>query len=87
MQDPIEKIIENALIMSGIRYKGGREGHNPSNLDFALLDYDVEIEVKQFHSDRISAQMAKAPNVIAIQGRSAALCFASLINGKPKDPK
>jgi len=87
MQDPIEKIVEDALIRSKIRYKGGREGNNPSNLDFALLDYNVEIEVKQFHSDRISAQMGRAPNVIAIQGKDAALWFASVLDRKDLGPK
>ncbi len=55
-----------------------REDENPSHLDF-LLDNGIEIEVKRMHSDRIAAQMARAPNVIAAQGEEAVRFLASLL--------
>lgn len=75
MPDPIEKIVEDALISAGIDYV--RDPHPAAlNLDFFLTGYGVHIECKQFHTDRIAAQMARAPNVIAIQGIEAARLFA-----------
>jgi len=37
-------------------------------LDFYLPYYGIYIEVKRFHSDRISKQLQYADNVIVIQG-------------------
>lgn len=56
-------------------------GGNPSGLDFRL-DNGVEIEVKRMHSDRIAAQMARAPNVIVAQGETAIRYLAELIRGQ-----
>lgn len=80
MTDPIEAIVASALTSAGVAFE--RDGANTSRppLDFYLPDFDLYIEVKQFHSDRIAGQMAKAENVIAIQGRAAALAFARMIN-------
>ena len=69
ISDPIEAIVATALTSSGIRYQHELFGH----LDFYLPDYEIEIECKQFHSDRISEQMSRHKNVIAIQGKEAAL--------------
>lgn len=77
LTDPMERIIADALDAANIRYKTGHGGHAP--LDFYLIDFDVHIEVKQFHSNRIAEQMSRAPNVIAIQGRAAAEWFARRI--------
>lgn len=78
--DPIERIIEGALAKAKVRFV--REGVDPTlpPLDFYLPDHGLFIEVKQFHSDRIAAQMKQADNVIAIQGRGAALAFADMIS-------
>lgn len=51
-------------------------------LDFYLPTFDVYIEVKQFHADRISKQMATHENVIAIQGRKSVNIFVSLLKSK-----
>lgn len=40
-------------------------------LDFYLPDFNIYIEVKRFHSPRISDQMSRAKNVIAIQGEDS----------------
>jgi hypothetical protein len=77
MTDPIEAIVANALRGAGLDFTTGDGGGNAADLDFYLTGYDVHIEVKQFHSPRIAKQMARAPNVIAIQGRAAAEWFAS----------
>ena len=74
MEDPIEKIVREGLDAAEIVWMG--ENGTEAKLDFFLPDYDVHIEVKQFHSDRIAEQMSRATNVIAIQGREAAEFFA-----------
>lgn len=77
--DPMEQIIEAALLAQGIAYTTDHGGSNPAGLDFYIPALDLHLEVKRFHSDRIAAQMARAPNVIAIQGQSAVLFMARLI--------
>lgn len=79
MTDPMEQIIASALTKAGIEYVTDEGGQNPTNLDFGLIN-GIQIEVKQFHSDRIAKQMSRAPNVIAIQGREAVEWFANLLN-------
>ncbi len=81
ISDPIELIIANGLTTAGIAFVHESEGLIP-RLDFYLPGRDIYIEVKQFHSERIAQQMAQAPNVIAIQGREAALAFAAMIKCK-----
>ena len=78
--DPMELMIAEALDAAGISYV--HEASNPSKLDFKLLDIGVEIEVKQFHSDRIAKQMARVDNVIVAQGRGAVELLALLIRGQ-----
>jgi hypothetical protein len=73
--DPMERLVEEALLRAGIRYMSEAKDGNPSGLDFRLPDHGIEIEVKRFHSDRIAAQMARAPNVIALQGEAAVRFF------------
>lgn len=62
--DPMEETFERWLLDNDIIYT--REDHGPTRLDFYLPDYDVYIELKRFHSHRITEQMARAKNVIAI---------------------
>ena len=82
--DPMERMVESALQAAGIAYETDRDGRNASNLDFRLPDYGVEIEVKRFHSDRIAAQMARAPNVIALQGEAAVRFFCERLAPTPQ---
>lgn len=81
--DPMEAIIADALDSAGIRYTtpSSRRQHS-GGLDFRLEGYGVEIEVKQFHSSRISEQMASATDVIAVQGRMAVKFLANLIRSQ-----
>lgn len=76
-RDPIEAIIREALTKAHIRFIEGNE--NDACLDFFLPDHGIYIEVKQFHSERISEQMSRADNVIAIQGKLAAEMFAAAL--------
>jgi transcriptional regulator with XRE-family HTH domain len=77
--DPMERIIEQALIDAGVKYLTDRGGRNDSRLDFELPDYDLAIEVKQFHSDRVGLQLARVPNVILAQGKPAVMALAAMI--------
>lgn len=75
MDDPLEKMVSEALDAAGVRYFRESDAENPSRLDFYLADLDVAIEVKRFHSPRIADQMARAQNVIALQGEAAVRWF------------
>lgn len=75
--DPMERLIYAAL--EEIQEPFVMEQANPAGLDFYLINKGIYIEVKQFHSDRISEQMSRAPNVIVAQGRPAVQMLADLI--------
>lgn len=77
----MERMVEYALIDAGIAFATDQHGGNPSRLDFRLIDYDVEIEVKRFHSPRVADQMARAENVIAVQGEAAVRFFCDALRG------
>lgn len=77
MEDPMEAIVAQALTAAGVGFSRDLGGENPSGLDFRLCD-GVEIEVKRFHTPRIADQMARAENVIAIQGKAAVEHYAAL---------
>jgi hypothetical protein len=78
--DPMERIIEAALIGAGISYVlPGDRREAGGALDFHLPDFDVDIEVKRMHSPRIADQMARRPNVIAAQGETAVKFLASAL--------
>lgn len=77
--DQMERLIEQALIDAGIRYVTDQGGGNDTRLDFSLIDYDVEIEVKRFYSARTGEQMARSANVIVAQGEIAIRFLAAAI--------
>lgn len=77
--DPMEAIIAHALDSAGEPYVTDLGGGNPTNLDFALTERRVEIEVKRFHTPRIAEQMSRADNVIVAQGEVAVRYLAELI--------
>lgn len=78
--DPMERLIFDALVERKIQFTTDFGGNNPSGLDFRLAN-GVEIEVKRFHSPRISEQMQRAQNVIVAQGEDACKMLAALIKG------
>ena len=78
--DPLEARIASALDKAGISYV--RDGHPAAvRLDFFLPEHRVHIEVKAFHSARISSQMERVPFCIAVQGKYAVEWLAQLIEG------
>lgn len=79
MTDPLERMVAEALTKAGIRFITDYGGANPSGLDFRLPDLDLEIEVKRFHSDRIAGQMARADNVIVLQGDTSVRWFCQMV--------
>jgi hypothetical protein len=81
--DPMERIIEAALIDAGIAYESDFGGGTSHHLDFHLTDYGIAIEVKRLHSARISDQMARADNVIVAQGKEAVEFLANAIRALP----
>lgn len=78
--DPIELIVAEGLTRAHIPFVHESDNKEQS-LDFYLPIHDILIEVKQFASERIADQLAPHGNVILIQGRRAAQCFAGMING------
>ncbi len=84
MEDPVEKIVADALALAGIQYQRDMEiisDFAPAHsIDFYLRDFDLWIEVCQFYTPRKLKQLEFLPNAILIQGKDAALAFAKLIN-------
>lgn len=80
MSDPIEAIVAGALARAGVVYIRDGQGET-FGLDFYLPSFGVYIEVKAYHTARVSDQMARAADVIVIQGRAAAEAFAAMLDG------
>lgn len=79
--DPMERIIESALVDAGIAFQSDFGDGTSHNLDFDLIELGIAIEVKRLHSPRIAAQMSRTENVIAAQGIEAVRLLAKLIRG------
>ena len=77
--DPMERLIEAALLDAEIEFIPGRGGMTENGLDFYLPRRDLYIEVKRFHSDRIAQQMSRADNIIVAQGERAVRQLAAMI--------
>ena len=74
INDPMEKLVAEALHAIGEPFE-----HEKNGLDFYIPRLDLYIEVKRFHSPRIAAQMARAENIIAVQGSFAVRTISDLI--------
>lgn len=84
--DATERLLAEALDRAGIAYV--HESERPSiGLDFYLPDLDLYIEVKRFHSARISKQMSKHENVIVIQGINAVTKACQMIDKFARDKR
>lgn len=85
---PLEQRMVRAFEAVGVEYRTDYEGRVPENLDFYLPKFDVHVEVKGGHSPRISKQVARSKNVIAVQGVKAvellALLFETNYQGGPR---
>lgn len=77
--DPMEQIVEAALLDAKTGYLTDEGGENPAALDFYLPGHDLHVEVKRMHSERIADQMSRAENVIAAQGEGAVRFLADLL--------
>ena len=77
--DPMERLIEDALIASGRHYVTDDDPANIAKLDFYLPDDDLYIEVKRLHSPRIAEQMGRVENVIVAQGEGAVRALTGLL--------
>jgi len=72
--DELERYIGESLIKNKILFEKEKLG-----LDFYLTDYDVFIEVKKFHTDRVNNQLQRYDNIILIQGRKSVDTFIKLL--------
>jgi hypothetical protein len=73
--DPMEIMVAEAFTEAGIAWVDDLE----TGLDFYLPDYEVYVEVKRMHSARISEQMLRRPDVIAVQGLQAVKTLCHLL--------
>lgn len=74
---PLEAMVRGALDRAGIVYLN--ENQNSAHLDFYLPVHKVHIEIKSAHTPRSNQQLARAANVILVQGDEAARFFAALV--------
>lgn len=75
--DELEKQIGDALIEANIKFERKHQ-----RLDFFLPKYDVYIEVKKYHSERVVKQLATQDNVILVQGIKAVKLFCEKLLAK-----
>lgn len=76
--DDYEKIIEDALIYVGLDYR--TESPETNNLDFYIPQFNVYIEVKTMHTERVYKQMDRVHECIMVQGKQACELLASMIS-------
>lgn len=79
--DHLEKSVAQVLYNKGIKFVYESEDKD-QRLDFYLPDADVYIEIKQYHSERISNQLSTQDNVIVLQGKKAVSLFEEMLQGK-----
>lgn len=76
IKDPVERIVAAALDATGLWY---RQGQAEGEADFILPGLNLEIECKQFYSERAIRQLEGKENIILIQGKDAAAGLAKLL--------
>ena len=81
--DPLEAALLTLFEKYGIAFtRPERDPNDPANLDFYLPAYDLYVEAKQFHTPRISDQLAKVPvrsNALVLMGMKSVEAFADLV--------
>lgn len=91
ISDPMEKQCAEALTLAGQKFIHESQGKAATHeLDFAINREPlprVYVEVKKAHSWRIAEQMARVPNVIAIQGDAAMAFFVKLCSATARAEK
>jgi hypothetical protein len=82
MTCPLEKQFIILMEGAGVEYTRPEQTQSdPTNLDFYLPAMDLNVEVKQWHSDRIAGQLSKLPRnaaALVLIGRQAVEKFSSL---------
>ena len=76
---PLECAVAHALDAADIRYATENDPANEANMDFFLIEWGIYVEIKSGSTPRIADQMARAKNVIAIQGVKSAELFCTLL--------
>lgn len=76
--DFLEKKIASALDAKKIKWIHESQKKD-IGADFYLPDYNVYIEVKQYHSERAIRQLENKDNAILIQGKEAAYFFIEIL--------
>lgn len=79
--DHLESEVADTLENAGIDFIHESESKD-QQLDFYLPNYDVYIEVKQYHSDRILKQLGSKDNVIVLQGKASISFLSHVLNKK-----
>ena len=74
--DDLERMVGEALYEAGIEFAHESEG---VFLDFWIPKWRAYIEVKKFHTDRISNQLTRHSDVILLMGRQSVIQFCNLI--------
>lgn len=78
--DHLEQHLADALTEANIDFVHESEkGNQNKGIDFYLPGPQIYIEVKQYHSARISTQMSHHEEIIAIQGKRALNYFIRMI--------
>lgn len=78
--DHLEKALADFLVSKHISFI--HESQNKEQvLDFYLPGHGIYIEVKQYHTDRVTKQLAAQEEVILIQGKKALDFFINKLNG------
>lgn len=82
MKCPVEKRFEELLDARGIKYtRPEKDASDKSSVDYFLKDYDLYVEVKQFHTDRVNGQIAKCypKGVMVLVGMAAVNSFMEMM--------
>lgn len=79
--DELEQMVGEALYEAGIEFKHESDG---ARLDFYIPKFDCLIEVKKYHSKRISLQLAPHSDVILLMGKKAVNEFCNLLKQSKK---
>lgn len=76
--DELERKVGKALSDANIKFIHDSQG-GEQRLDFYLPEFNLYIEVKKYHSDRISGQLLLADNIIVLQGERSVIFFINML--------
>lgn len=85
LHDPMESVVFASLEGAGERVVS--DVRKTKGLDFHLPEWDVYVEVCQFHTPRKIEQLSRVQDCVLIQGRRAAEWFAAITRAdRPAPP-